>query len=53
MFKDTHKENTPSNKTQSFKKYEYETLGDLVLFIQFKKREKHPLRNVTFSKVLG
>ena len=24
---------------------------DLVPFIQFKKREKHPWRNVTFSKV--
>ena len=26
-------------------------LRDLVLFVQFKKREKHPLRSVNFSKV--
>ena len=28
-------------------------LRDLVLFVQFKKREKHPWRSVTFSKVAG
>ena len=28
-----------------------DTLQQLVLFVQFKKREKHPLRNVTFRKV--
>ena len=28
-------------------------LRDLVPFIQFKKREKHPWRSVTFSKVAG
>ena len=26
---------------------------DLVPFVQFKKRKKHPLRTVTFSKVAG
>ena len=26
---------------------------DLVPIVQFKKREKHPWRNVTFSKVAG
>ena len=26
---------------------------DLVAFAQFKKREKHPWRSVTFSKVVG
>ena len=26
---------------------------DLVPFLQFKKREKHPWRSVTFSKVAG
>ena len=26
---------------------------DLVPFVQFKKREKHPWRSVTFSKVAG
>ena len=31
----------------------YGALGDLVLFVQFKKREKHPWRNVNFSKVAG
>ena len=32
------------------------TLGalcNLVPFVQFKKREKHPWRSVTFSKVAG
>ena len=26
-------------------------LRDLVLFVQFKKREKHPWRSVNFSKI--
>ena len=28
-------------------------LRDLVAFVQFKKRKKHPWRSVTFSKVAG
>ena len=28
-----------------------DALRDLVLFVQFKKREKHPWRSVNFSKV--
>ena len=28
-------------------------LDDLIPFVQFKKREKHPWRSVTFSKVAG
>ena len=28
-------------------------LRDLVAFVQFKKREKHPWRSVNFSKVAG
>ena len=28
-------------------------LRDLMPFVQFKKREKHPWRSVTFSKVAG
>ena len=28
-------------------------LRDLVPFVQFKEREKHPWRGVTFSKVAG
>ena len=28
-------------------------LRDLVPFVQFEKREKHPWRSVTFSKVAG
>ena len=28
-------------------------LRDLVPFVQFKKREKHPWRSVSFSKVAG
>ena len=30
-----------------------DAVRDLVLFVQFKKREKHPWRSVTFSKVTG
>ena len=30
-----------------------DALRDLVPFVQFKKREKHPWRSVTFSKVAG
>ena len=29
-----------------------DAMRDLVLFVQFKKREKHPWRSVTFSNVL-
>ena len=31
----------------------WDVLCDLVLPVQFKKRKKHPLRNVIFSKVPG
>ena len=31
----------------------YDVLSDLVAFVQFKKREKHPWRSVNFSKVAG
>ena len=30
-----------------------DVLRDLVPFVQFKKREKHPRRSVTFSTVAG
>ena len=30
-----------------------DALWDLVPFLQFKKREKHPCRSITFSKVAG
>ena len=30
-----------------------DALRDLVTFVQFKKREKHSWRKVTFSKVTG
>ena len=38
-----------------FNKYFFhkrDALHDLVLFVQFKKREKHPWRSVTFSKIV-
>ena len=31
----------------------YGALGDLVPFVQLRKREKHPWRSVNFSKVAG
>ena len=31
----------------------WDVLRDLVPFVQFEKREKHPCRSVTFSKVAG
>ena len=33
--------------------YICDALRDLVAFVQFKKREKHPWRKVNFSKVAG
>ena len=33
--------------------YICDALRDLVQFVQFKKRKKHPWRSVTFSKVAG
>ena len=31
----------------------YDNLRDLVSFAELKKREKHPWRSITFSKVAG
>ena len=31
----------------------FDTLSDMVSFVQFKKRERFPWRSVTFSKVAG
>ena len=39
--------------TNIFRFLIYDALRDLVLFVQFKKREKHPWRSVSFSKVAG
>ena len=33
--------------------YKCDALRDLVPFVQLQKREKHPWRSVTFSKVAG
>ena len=40
-------------KTTSYAKKNCDVLRDLVPFVQFKKREKHPWRSVTFSEVAG
>ena len=40
-------------KLSHYEKNVYDALRDLVSFAQFKKREKHPWRSVTFSKVAG
>ena len=34
-------------------RYIWDPLGDLVPFIQFKKREERPCGSATFSKVVG
>ena len=34
-------------------RHQHDSLCDLVSFVQFKKREKHPWRSVAFSKVAG
>ena len=39
--------------TASFTSNICDVLRDLVLFVQFKKREKHPWRSINFSKVAG
>ena len=36
-----------------FRAYNLDALCDLVPFLQFKKREKHPWRSITISKVAG
>ena len=33
--------------------YMFDPLRDLVPFVQYKKREKHPWRSVTYNKVGG
>ena len=45
--------NTPIQSTGINSELNYDGLRNLVPFVQFKKREKHPLRSVTFSKVAG
>ena len=39
--------------TLHFPAYISDALHDLVPFVQFKKHEKHPWRNDTFSKLAG
>ena len=36
-----------------YQKTIYDGLRDLVPFVQFENREKHPWRNVNFSNVAG
>ena len=38
---------------RSFVQIKCGALRDLVQFVEFKKRKKHPWRSVTFSKVPG
>ena len=33
--------------------YVMDALRDLVAFVQFQKREKHPCRSINFNKVAG
>ena len=44
--------NQTCTKTQN-KRPKCDALSDLVPFVQFKKREKHPWKSVNFSKVAG
>ena len=37
----------------NFHTHIYNALYDLVVFVQFKRREKRPQRSVTFSKAAG
>ena len=46
------RKNTQSDLHRGFK-IKCDILRDLVPFAQFKKREKHPWRSVTFNKVAG
>ena len=46
------RKNTQSDLHRGFK-IKCDILRDLVPFAQFKKREKHPWRSVTFNKVVG
>ena len=47
--------NTPLNRVslKLFRENICDVLRDVVPFVQFKKREKHPWKSVTFSKVVG
>ena len=42
-----------NRSSKSLGKFWENALRDLVPFVQFKKREKHPWRSVTFKKVAG
>ena len=42
-----------STRNGLIKQYICDALRNLVLFVQFKIREKHPWRSVTFSTVAG
>ena len=45
--------NKQKNTKITIQKQICDVLRDLISFAQFKKREKHPLRSVTFSNVAG
>ena len=48
-----HKLKFFSKYKKQFVWYMFDALRDLVPFVQFKKRQKHPWRSVTCSKVKG
>ena len=43
----------PFSYAQRIISLDSDVLRDLAPFVQYKKREKHPCRSVTFSKVAG
>ena len=49
----TEETNNQQNQFQLNGEEICDALHDLVPFVQFKKREKHPYRSVNFSKVAG
>ena len=48
-----YRERVIYNEGWKFYTCTHESLRDLVLFVQFKKREKHPWKSFAFSKVAG
>ena len=44
---------SPPGLTSRILLFVCDALHDLVQFVQFNKREKHPWRSLTFSKVVG
>ena len=53
MLRNTVIDTAQNKKDEPYCSHMCDALRDLVPFVRFKKREKHPWKSVNFSKVAG